>query len=514
MVKTQKLFAGMLLAASAALAAQASFAESERYIVKFKAGKGEATRKLASEQGGQLQKNMTKHDAIVVNLSKQAMQAMAKNPNVEFIERDVKRYPLAQETPYGIPMVQADLVGDGLAGNRTVCIIDSGYQLAHEDLSGNNVTGTNDPGTGNWFEDENSHGTHVAGTIAALNNDVGVIGVAPNGNLNLYIVKVFGADGWAYSSSLIDALDVCVENGANVVSMSLGGDFPTRAEGVAFQAAYNKGVLSIAAAGNDGDNGYSYPASYSSVVSVAAIDDNKVLADFSQRNSQVELAGPGVGVVSTVPMGTGADTDVTVDGSAIEAIGMSGSPYGAVSGALVDCGTAEAACTGASGSICLIERGNITFADKVLNCQAGGGVGAIIFNNEPGVVNGTLGDVVTAIPSVGISQEDGAAILGQLPATASISIEQTNYAAFSGTSMATPHVAGVAALVWSHFQSCSNSEIRTALQASAEDLGKPGRDGLYGFGLVQAADAVTYLEQHGCTGAIEQCKGGPKKCPR
>ena len=83
--------------------------------------------------------------------------------------------------------------------------------------------------------------------------------------------------------------------------MSLGGSFKSRFEETAFKDAYNAGVLSVAAAGNGGNTSYSYPASYSSVVSVAAVDSNKVVADFSQKNSQVELAAPGVSVLSTVP---------------------------------------------------------------------------------------------------------------------------------------------------------------------------------------------------------------------
>ncbi|MFP3416270.1 S8 family serine peptidase, partial [Bacillus sp. SIMBA_074] len=83
-----------------------------------------------------------------------------------------------------------------------------------------------------------------------------------------------------------------------VINMSLGGAGSNTTEGNAMQAAYDANVLLIAAAGNDGNTALSYPASYDSVVSVAAVDDSKAHADFSQRNSQVELAGPGVAVLS------------------------------------------------------------------------------------------------------------------------------------------------------------------------------------------------------------------------
>ncbi|KFZ38215.1 peptidase S8 [Shewanella mangrovi] len=485
-----------------------SAAESERYIVSYKTGAGPSVKALLKANGATLKLDLAKHNAAAVTMSANALKGLQHNPNIEFIEQDVKRYPLMQTQPYGIGMVQADQVSDAEAGNMTVCIIDSGYDIEHEDLAANNVSGANDPdGTGNWFEDQNHHGTHVAGTIAALNNSVGVVGVNPSGQLNLFIVKVFDADGWAYSSSLIHALDTCQIAGANVINMSLGGSFKSRAEERAFSNADKAGILSVAAAGNDGNSRSSYPASYASVVSVAAIDSNKQRASFSQYNSQVELAAPGVLVQSSVPMNTGEVADLIASGQAYEAIPMDGSPTLSSAGAMVDCGTGESFCD-ASGKLCLIERGNINFSAKVLNCQTSGGSGAIIYNNAPGNFSGTLAGVVTGIPSVSISASDGAALLASLPANASLTTAVGSYAFFDGTSMATPHVAGVAALVWSHFPQCSNSQIRSALQATAEDLGTSGRDNETGFGLIQAKAAVDYLTSFGCAGDSSATGGG------
>src|SRR5690606_29705178 len=128
-----------------------------------------------------------------------AVEALARNPAIEYVEADPKRYPAAESLPYGIPMVQADQVAEGVATAGTmVCIIDSGLNLGHEDF-GSQFSGTDDPGTGSWSTDENSHGTHVAGTIAALGgNGKGVVGVAANGSLPIHIIKVFDEDAWAY----------------------------------------------------------------------------------------------------------------------------------------------------------------------------------------------------------------------------------------------------------------------------------------------------------------------------
>ena len=498
MKKSMSIFAASAIAL--AVSTQASAAD-ERYIIKFQAGKGAAVKAQMQQAGGRAALALDKRNAMAAYLPAKAVTAMQNNPNVEYVEKDAKRWLMAQEVPFGIPMVQADLVSDSVAGNSTVCIIDSGYDIGHEDLSGNMVTGTNDSGTGNWYEDQNSHGTHVAGTIAAINNGTGVVGVMPNGNVKLHIVKVFNADGWGYSSSLVAAADTCADNGANVINMSLGGSLKSRTEDQAFADLYaNRGVLSIAAAGNDGNTRHSYPASYDSVMSIAAVDSDKVIADFSQQTDQVELAGPGVNVLSSVPVGTAVVSSVSVAGTDVDSSGMEGSDLGSASGSLVDCGLGESACTAAAGEICLISRGNVSFAEKVQACEAGGGIGAIIYNNEPGMLYGTLGEVVTGIPSVGISDTDGAALMAQLGASATVAVEPGDYAYFNGTSMATPHVAGVAGLVWSHYPNCAPGEIRAAMNATAEDLGTTGRDNAYGYGLVQAKAAFDYLAANACTG--------------
>ena len=513
----------ILFATAVALAAAShAIADEDRYIVKFKEGKGPTVKAMMQKNGGRSALALEKRNAIAASLPEKALNALRHNPNVEYVEKDVKRYPMAETVPFGIPMVQADQLSDAMAGNQTVCIIDSGYDIGHEDLYSSNVSGNYDSGTGDWFTDEDGHGTHVAGTIAAIGgNGTGVVGVNPNGNLNLHIVKVFGADGWAYSSSLVAAADECAANGASVINMSLGGSFKSRTEERAFADLFaNQNVLSIAAAGNDGNTRHSYPASYDSVVSVAAIDSNKMIADFSQQTDQVELSGPGVDVLSSVPVGMGLSTSLTVSGDTVEAAGMDESPMGDITGNLVDCGLGESTCSGATGQICLISRGNISFAEKVQACEAGGGTAAIIYNNEPGMLYGTMGGVATSIPSAGISDTDGSALLAQLGSSATLVIEPSDYAYFNGTSMATPHVAGVSALVWSHFPSCSASEIRSALTSTAEDLGTAGRDNAYGYGLVQAKAAVEYLTANGCggngdggdggNGGDKPCKG--KKC--
>ena len=507
-----------LAAAAAALCmaggASAAPADTTRVIVMFKPGAAAMGRAAVAAARGRVVHEIEGMEAMAIEVPLTALKGLERNPNVEYVEEDVKRYPLAgtspstgapyalgQLVPYGIQMVQADQLPDTYVGNRKICIIDSGYDRAHVDLDADatRITGEYDAGTGNWYTDENHHGTHVAGTIAALNNGgVGVVGVNPNRRLKLHIVKVFGADGWAYSSTLTTAANKCGTAGANVISMSLGGGRSSKTEDRAFASLLSKNVLSIAAAGNDGTTAVSYPAGYASVVSVGALDEAKAWASFSQYNSKVELSAPGVNVLSTVPMGAGSSSSLSVGGVAYAPGAMDGSPKKTATAPLADFGLGNAVNPAMSGKVCLIARGTVDFATKVNNCQASGGVGAVVYNNAAGGFGGTLGTTVTTIPSVTASDTEGAAMKAQLGQSATVAVTATNHAFYDGTSMATPHVSAVAALVWSYFPTCTATQIRNSLAKSAEDLGPAGRDVKFGFGLVRAKAAHDRIASLGC----------------
>lgn len=494
-------------------AAQAADATS-RVIIAFKPGAAASMRGAVSAAQGRVAHDIFGMDAMAIEVPTKALAGLSRNPNIQYVEEDAKRYPLAATTPstgtpyatgqlvpYGIPMVQADQLPDTLAANRKLCIIDSGYDRAHEDLSaGSNVTGEYDSGTGWWYTDENHHGTHVAGTIAALNNaGKGVVGVHPNAQLKLHIVKVFGPEVWAYSSTLATAANKCKAAGANVISMSLGGARSNKTEQRAFDSLYSAGILSIAAAGNAGTSAASYPAGYSSVMSVAAVDEAKAWATFSQFNSKVEIAGPGVNVLSTVPTGSGSASALTVGSTVYAPGGMDGSPRATVTAPLANFGLGGSVVAGSmGGKVCLIQRGTYDFAVKVSNCQASGGVGAVVYNNVAGGFGGSVGSGTTSIPSATASAAEGAALLGQLGQTATLAVTASSYAYFDGTSMATPHVSAVAALVWSRHLNCTAAQLRNSLNKSALDLGTAGRDTKFGFGLVQAKAADDRITALGC----------------
>jgi len=516
-IQKNVLCAGIALAMAGS--AFAGNANMSRVMVKMQPGSRGNVEATVRAAGGQVHHRFDDLNVMAISVPTQALQGLSHNPNVEYIEEDVVRYPLAlfndeastgnpyaagQTVPYGIKMVQADQLpsGDFYTSNRKVCIIDSGYDGNHEDLPrGTHITGEYDSGTGWWYTDENHHGTHVAGTIAALNNSgTGVVGVNSNNALKLHIVKVFDASGWAYSSSLVAATEKCRQAGANIISMSLGGSLKSKTEDTQFSKLLNTyGILSIAAAGNDGNNRMSYPASYTTVVSVAALDADKNWATFSQYNSQVEIAAPGVSVLSTVPMNQGSRSVLTVGSVSYKPGDMSGSAKTTVTAPLADFGIGDKINTAVAGKVCLIARGTVDFNTKVSNCKNSGGVGAVVYNNVAGGFSGTLGDGVTStIPAVTASDTEGAQLKTQLGQSATVGVQAWSYAYYDGTSMATPHVSAVAALVWSYFPNCTATQIRNTLNKSAEDLGPAGRDTKFGFGLVRAKAAYDRIKSLGC----------------
>jgi subtilisin family serine protease len=502
-------------------------AADDRYIIQVDSANKGVVKNLAKKLGAEI--NIEGEEFFAATFTGKdlnTVKGLLNNPHIQLIEEDAKRKLLSysddigdaretQLTPYAVYQSQADKLTFQPNSTVKVCIIDSGLDRSNNDFDWTMITGDNDSGTGNWDEHGGPHGTHVAGTIGAADNSFGIIGMAPG--VPMHIVKVFNEDGWGYSSNLAYAAEKCADAGANIINMSLGGGAPTSAEENAFKAFTNDGGLVLAAAGNSGNNVLSYPAGYQSVMMIGANDNNDQIAEFSQfpectivyngkkgKNSQeiidstcVEVTAGGVNTLSTYPANMAATSILAAGEQVIASSGFTYSAQGDVSGAVHYMGLGKEVDINASGKICLMDRGEITFDEKVLNCETSGGIGAVVVNNVQGMLNGTLGETTTTtIPSVGADLKDRALL--HESATISIEIGSSDYGFMSGTSMATPGVAGMAALLWSNHPTCNGTQIRDALKQTAFDAGASGRDNYFGYGIVKVADAHEYLLANGC----------------
>lgn len=260
-------------------------------------------------------------NAVSAIVPKSKIGKIKTDPNVEYVEIDQEAHILgfvddsiresknvratAQTVPWGVSKIRATEVWPG--GNKgtgiKVCVIDTGIDYNHEDLQGNYKGGYNFINNTSDPKDDNGHGTHVAGTVAAMDNDIGVIGVAPEAHI--YSLKVLDANGSGSYSNIVSAIDWAINNNMQVISMSFGGSGFSQALKDICDKAYNSGILLIGAAGNSNGDGsqdtVGYPAKFDSVVAIAATDSNDARASFSSCGPEVELSAPGVNIPSTVP---------------------------------------------------------------------------------------------------------------------------------------------------------------------------------------------------------------------
>jgi len=217
----------------------------------------------------------------------------------------------AEKIPDGIRLMKAPELWEQSKGGKgvVVAILDTGCQIDHPDLKdriigGRNFT-TDDNGDPGIFGDNNGHGTHVAGTIAAAENGQGVVGMAPQ--VDLLILKVLDSSGSGGYQNLIEAIDYALQwrgpegQKVRIISMSLGGEEDDTSLYDAIVRAIRSGVLVVCAAGNTGQIERQFPGGYNEVVGVGAVDLNKKLAPFSTMNKEIDVVAPGVGIVSTYP---------------------------------------------------------------------------------------------------------------------------------------------------------------------------------------------------------------------
>ncbi len=294
---------GLVVAVSAVmlgLAIAQGGEEGNRKIVVFSTALNDAAKdELIAHVGGVKLKNLDLIGARAVWLpNKAAVQRLQSAAHVVRVDEDVIVSALAQTLPWGIDRIDAELVwpGGNTANPVKVGIIDTGISNKHPDLLANVKGGVNTINSRKGWNDDNGHGSHVAGTVAAINNTSGVVGAAPAADL--YAIKVLGANGSGYLSDVIEGIQWGVANRMQILNMSLGTASNILSFEEAVKAAKTAGVTLVAAAGNSGST-VDYPAAYQEVIAVSATDTSNVIASFSSRGPEVDLAAPGVSILST-----------------------------------------------------------------------------------------------------------------------------------------------------------------------------------------------------------------------
>lgn len=204
-----------------------------------------------------------------------------------------------QRTPWSISRVGAPQAwAKGLTGKGVVvAVLDTGVQLDHPDLKANIKGGYNAVNPKEAPYDYHGHGTHVAGTIAASNNKIGVVGVAPEAKI--LAVQVMTPDGSGPPSAIAKGIIWAANNGAQVINMSLGSERSFRAIREAVTYAVSKNVTVVCASGNGGSNRVNYPAALKNTIAVSASDPWDSLAYFSDTGKAITFIAPGVGINST-----------------------------------------------------------------------------------------------------------------------------------------------------------------------------------------------------------------------
>ena len=412
-----------------------------RKIVVFQSGINELTKEsLINNFGGEKIKDLPLVNGMAVLLSPQAERALAKQAGVLRIDNDDVVFALkgkpqpspqpAEEMAWGVNRIDADHVwaetwdkttlpvtkidantGQGIR----VAIIDSGIDLDHPDLKV--AGGYNAINSRKSYNDDYRHGTHVAGIVAALDNEIGVIGTAPK--VELYAVKVLNRRGIGFASDIIDGLQWSIDHGMQVANMSIGSSGSSQSYYDAIIAAYNAGITIVAAAGNNGgtDGSIVWPARWSETIAVSATCSNTKSPDTCKQGKAIVM----------------------------DANGEDGLAY-------------------FSSYASSIDEPNDDSSVVSINLLAGPGE----------EINSTWND--------GYYHEG------------------------SGTSMATPHVTGVVALVLRAkgctsenrlAPGCTPNEIISFLKTNGinEDLGLTGTDVHFGYGLIDAEAAVNSVTQ-------------------
>jgi subtilisin family serine protease len=444
-------------------------------------------------------------DGYSLELTEAEARSLAQRPDVRYVEPDRERFvsagprlDAAQELSYGVTMVNAPPVWPVTRGEGVrVGVIDTGIDLTHADLQKAYRGGWDFVHDDAIPEEESEgdsmgHGTRMAGLIAAADNQFGVVGVAPG--VSLYALKIFGKSGGALTSNVIRAVDWAIAHDLDILNCSFGGENPTKLEEEAFDRARRADILVIAAVGNHSAGVHS-PALYSSVVAVGAIDRAMKIASFSNTGPALDFVAPGVDVLSTIITGRGRVGTVTLgDSTVLPAHPFEYSKSGPLAGEWVDCffGDAGEFQAGTAGKIALVDRGGRTPKAQAQSALSNQTLAVIVVNNDPwdSPQRGSLGSPFTNWPVVVSVSAGSGERIRKTGGALTIDSYVSDYDASDGTSLSSPLVAGVAALIRALRPDLTAGEVVAIMSTTARGLGEAGCDDIYGCGLVDAHAAA------------------------
>ncbi|OPH56227.1 hypothetical protein BC351_29105 [Paenibacillus ferrarius] len=273
----------------------------QRVIVTFK-DKKKVNKSLIQKSKGKVKRENKHSSSLAVTIPSSEIDQLKNDSSVESVEPDIQLQAATQTMDWGVSVINATYAwNSGYTGKGIkVAVLDSGIDTQHEDLSVAGGVSFVDYTTS--YDDDNGHGTHVAGIIGAKNNETGVVGVAPDADL--YAVKVLDATSKGYLSDVIAGIDWAVDHNIDVINLSMATSVDSPALHRAVDQAYDNGLLVVAAAGNAGNkegtgDSIQYPAKYNSVIAVGAVDQNRQRAPFSSTGSELEVSAPGEAIYST-----------------------------------------------------------------------------------------------------------------------------------------------------------------------------------------------------------------------
>ena len=508
---------------AAATAPPPQGSDTRRVLVTFAPNRAAEGIAAVDEHDGTVKRTFLETRSVAAELPEDEIARLQREGAVTRVEPDPLMHAFAlgdaelDPSPfnglYGLLTTRALAAQSALrAEATTVCVADTGIDTTHPDIAPEYAGGVdtidndNDPSAP--LGGDETHGTHVDGTIVGALNGYGVRGVAPG--VRLFHARVLGPGGTGYASGIMEGVRRLVdEHGCSLINMSLGGGAFNATIARFYADMKARGVMIIAASGNDAASNVSFPAAYEGVLSVGAVNRSNAHAVFSNVGDGLDVAGPGVDVLSAVPRGMGRTATMALPNAApveVMEVGNSGLTDG-VSANVVDAGNGASAATFTpermSGQIALVSvvPGLTLPPSDLATAALNAGAAALVI--------GSAGPNADVLKLRGMTTTDGRPWLPVITLTAdqaaaarqagviAITNKPSDWGYKSGTSMAAPHVTGVAAILRAVRPSLTPDQVEQALESTAIDLGPSGYDTTYGNGLVDAERAVAAVRALG-----------------